>query len=201
MLTHVAPARAVEEVTVTAPGDLRRTEPLELSHRISHAGEAVVQLGGELDIVQRGGGCQLRHRYYRPPRRPGDCRPIRSCFLRCPRPSSPSTHGRLRRTGGLPIPAGLAQPFTRQNHEDHRPAPQVPDDPVVWPGDSRRATGILLVRGIAAGVCGTDREIAEGAYGMPPSGEGPRPVDGTHRTLGVSAHHIVRALRMGLAKA
>lgn len=51
MLTHVAPARAVEEVTVTAPGDLRRTEPLELSHRISHAGEAVVQLGGELDIV------------------------------------------------------------------------------------------------------------------------------------------------------
>ena len=51
MLTHVAPAKAVEEVTVTAPGDLRRTEPLELSHRISHAGEAVVQLGGELDIV------------------------------------------------------------------------------------------------------------------------------------------------------
>lgn len=51
MLTHVAPARAVEEVTVTAPGDLRRTEPLELSHRISHAGEAVVQLGGELDIA------------------------------------------------------------------------------------------------------------------------------------------------------
>lgn len=51
MLTHVAPATAVEEVTVTAPGDLRRTEPLELSHRISHAGEAVVQLGGELDIV------------------------------------------------------------------------------------------------------------------------------------------------------
>lgn len=51
MLTHVAQARAVEEVTVTAPGDLRRTEPLELSHRISHAGEAVVQLGGELDLV------------------------------------------------------------------------------------------------------------------------------------------------------
>lgn len=51
MLTHVAPAKAVEEVTVTAPGDLRRTEPLELSHRISHAGEAVVQLEGELDIV------------------------------------------------------------------------------------------------------------------------------------------------------
>jgi anti-anti-sigma factor len=51
MLTNVAPAKAVEEVTVTAPGDLLRTGPLELSHRISHAGEAVVQLGGELDIV------------------------------------------------------------------------------------------------------------------------------------------------------
>ena len=51
MLTHVAPAKAVEEVTVTAPGDLWRTEPLELSHRISRAGEAVVQLGGELDIA------------------------------------------------------------------------------------------------------------------------------------------------------
>lgn len=51
MLTHVVQARAVEEATVAAPGDLRRTEPLELSHRISHAGEAVVQLGGELDIA------------------------------------------------------------------------------------------------------------------------------------------------------
>ena len=29
----------------------------------------------------------------------------------------------------------------------------------------------LLVRGMALGVCGTDREIAEGAYGTPPSGE------------------------------
>jgi anti-anti-sigma factor len=51
MLTHVAQARAVEEVTVTVPGDLRRTEPLELSHRISRAGEAVVQLEGDLDIA------------------------------------------------------------------------------------------------------------------------------------------------------
>ncbi len=29
----------------------------------------------------------------------------------------------------------------------------------------------LLVRGMALGVCGTDHEIAEGAYGTPPSGE------------------------------
>jgi threonine dehydrogenase-like Zn-dependent dehydrogenase len=31
--------------------------------------------------------------------------------------------------------------------------------------------GTLLVRGMAVGICGTDREIAEGAYGAPPSGE------------------------------
>jgi threonine dehydrogenase-like Zn-dependent dehydrogenase len=31
--------------------------------------------------------------------------------------------------------------------------------------------GALLVRGMAVGVCGTDREIAEGAYGTPPPGE------------------------------
>jgi NADPH:quinone reductase-like Zn-dependent oxidoreductase len=31
--------------------------------------------------------------------------------------------------------------------------------------------GALLVRGMAIGICGTDREIAEGGYGTPPSGE------------------------------
>ena len=31
--------------------------------------------------------------------------------------------------------------------------------------------GALLVRGLLMGVCGTDREIAEGAYGEPPPGE------------------------------
>ncbi len=44
-------ARAVEEVIGAAPGDQQRTVPLELSHRISPAGEAIVDLGGELDIV------------------------------------------------------------------------------------------------------------------------------------------------------
>ena len=42
--------------------------------------------------------------------------------------------------------------------------------------------GALLVRGMAAGICGTDREIAEGAYGTPPSGEA-RLVIG-HESLG-----------------
>jgi glucose 1-dehydrogenase len=31
--------------------------------------------------------------------------------------------------------------------------------------------GALLVRGLAVGICGTDREIAEGGYGTPPPGE------------------------------
>ena len=42
--------------------------------------------------------------------------------------------------------------------------------------------GALLVRGIAVGVCGTDREIAEGTYGTPPSGQA-RLVIG-HESLG-----------------
>ena len=44
-------ARAVEEVTGAAHGDQQRTAPLELSHRISPAGEVIVDLGGELDIA------------------------------------------------------------------------------------------------------------------------------------------------------
>ena len=31
--------------------------------------------------------------------------------------------------------------------------------------------GALMVRGMAVGICGTDREIAGAAYGTPPSGE------------------------------
>ncbi len=42
--------------------------------------------------------------------------------------------------------------------------------------------GALLVRGTAAGVCGTGREIAEGAYGTPPPGKA-RLVIG-HESLG-----------------
>ena len=34
-----------------------------------------------------------------------------------------------------------------------------------------QADGALLVRGLLMGVCGTDREIAEGEYGEPPPGE------------------------------
>jgi anti-anti-sigma factor len=53
MLTQVADARAVEEATAVAGAqdDLQKGAPLELSHRISPAGEAVVDIAGELDIA------------------------------------------------------------------------------------------------------------------------------------------------------
>jgi len=53
MLTQVADARAGEEATAEAGAqdDLQGAAPLELSHRISPAGEAIVDIGGELDIA------------------------------------------------------------------------------------------------------------------------------------------------------
>lgn len=45
------PDATTEEVTGAAHGDQQRTVALELSHRISLAGEAIVELGDELDIV------------------------------------------------------------------------------------------------------------------------------------------------------
>ena len=51
MLRCVPEARVLEEVVVAAQDDLERTAPIELSHRICPTGEAVVALGGELDIV------------------------------------------------------------------------------------------------------------------------------------------------------
>jgi threonine dehydrogenase-like Zn-dependent dehydrogenase len=39
--------------------------------------------------------------------------------------------------------------------------------------DSGPQDGALLVRGRAIGVCGTDREIADGAYGTPTAGTAP----------------------------
>jgi threonine dehydrogenase-like Zn-dependent dehydrogenase len=48
--------------------------------------------------------------------------------------------------------------------------------------DPARETDRLLVRGLLVGVCGTDREIAAGAYGEPPSGQ-PKLIIG-HEGLG-----------------
>ncbi len=53
MPTDVAGARAAGEAIAVAGGrgDPRRAAPAGLSHRISAAGEAVVEIGGELDIA------------------------------------------------------------------------------------------------------------------------------------------------------
>jgi anti-sigma B factor antagonist len=47
----IAEAEVVEEIVVPAQDDLKRTALMELSHRICPTGEAVVVLGGELDIL------------------------------------------------------------------------------------------------------------------------------------------------------
>jgi hypothetical protein len=51
MLRCVAEARVVGKVVVAAQHDLESPAPMELSHRTCPAGEAVVDLGGELDIL------------------------------------------------------------------------------------------------------------------------------------------------------
>jgi anti-sigma B factor antagonist len=50
MLMHGADARAIKEIAVVAQDDLHTTAPLKLGHRICLSGEAVVALGGELDV-------------------------------------------------------------------------------------------------------------------------------------------------------
>jgi anti-anti-sigma factor len=52
MLRCVTDARAVEEeVVVVARDELERTAPMKLNHRICPSGEAVVDLGGDLDVL------------------------------------------------------------------------------------------------------------------------------------------------------
>lgn len=51
MLTNLPGARAIQEVAVAAQDDVHGAEPLELSHWISRAGEAIVRFGGELDLL------------------------------------------------------------------------------------------------------------------------------------------------------
>jgi anti-sigma B factor antagonist len=51
MLRCVAEARVVGKVVVAAQHDLESAASMELSHRTCPTGEAVVDLGGELDIL------------------------------------------------------------------------------------------------------------------------------------------------------
>ena len=51
MLRCVTEATVAEDAVVAAQDDLTKTAPMELSHRICPAGEAVVDLGGDLDML------------------------------------------------------------------------------------------------------------------------------------------------------
>jgi anti-anti-sigma factor len=51
MLRCVAEARVAEDAVATAQDDPTKTAPMQLSHRICPTGEAVVDLGGDLDIL------------------------------------------------------------------------------------------------------------------------------------------------------
>jgi anti-sigma B factor antagonist len=61
MLRCVAEARYVEELVVAAQHDPESAAPMELRHRTCPTGEAVVDLGGELDILS----AELAVRYVR----------------------------------------------------------------------------------------------------------------------------------------
>ena len=126
MLRCVAEARDVEEVVVAGQHDPESAAPIELRHRTCPTGEAVVDLGGELDILSAGGR-PLRQGCHRSAPRAGDGEPDRAggfCDAR-------GLAALVRMAGyaeqkGLPIPAGFTQPVTGQAHADHRPGPQVP---------------------------------------------------------------------------
>lgn len=61
MLKCVAQPRAVDEAVVVAQDDPQGTALLELSHRICPTGEAVVDLGGDLDFASAGAAvCYVR---------------------------------------------------------------------------------------------------------------------------------------------
>ena len=51
MLRCVTEARVAEDAVAAAQDDPTKTAPMELSHRICPAGEAVVDLGGDLDML------------------------------------------------------------------------------------------------------------------------------------------------------
>ena len=51
MLRCVTEARVAEDAVAAAQDDPTKTAPMELSHRICPDGEAVVDLGGDLDML------------------------------------------------------------------------------------------------------------------------------------------------------
>jgi anti-anti-sigma factor len=51
MVTCIAEATAAEEAAAAAPDAPKTTAPLKLTHQVHSAGEAIVDLRGELDIA------------------------------------------------------------------------------------------------------------------------------------------------------
>ena len=121
---------------MAAQDDPQETAPLELSHRICPTGEAVVDLGGELDIVS----AEVAVSYVRDviDRYLGpvivDLTALAFCDAR-------GLAALVRMAGyaeqkGCPFRRGLTQPVTGQDHADHRPGPQVPRLPGIRAGPS-----------------------------------------------------------------
>jgi len=65
MATCVAEATAAEEAAAAAPDAPKTTALLKLTHQVHSAGEAIVDLRGELDIATAAMARQLRQRCHR----------------------------------------------------------------------------------------------------------------------------------------
>jgi hypothetical protein len=94
--------------------------------------------------------------------------------------------------------APLIKSFTKSEYTSHgctrgTAGVETLDEPPVGQGE-------LLVSGRVVGVCGTDREIAEGGYGEPPQGEARErsevvasAIEETHSPRASSGRSVVRA--------
>lgn len=125
MLTCAAEPTAADDIGMAAHDNLETTAPLKLSHQVRPTGEAVVELSGDLDIATAEMAVSYVSDLIERPPRAGNRRPHRAGLLRRPWPIRPGPHGQLRRAERPPIPAGVPQPITDQDHADHRAGPQI----------------------------------------------------------------------------
>jgi hypothetical protein len=107
---------------VAARDELERTAPMKLDHRICPAGEAIVDLGGDLDILSADVAVNYVTECYRSAPRPVTVNLTALAFCDA-RGLAALVRMAVTRTGRLPIPAGLTQRVTSQDHADHRPGP------------------------------------------------------------------------------
>ena len=130
VLTHTAATRVLEKAT---PGrfhdDLQGAAPLRLSHQITRAGEAVVDICGELDIAT----AEVAVRYVRHviDRHHGPVIADLAALGFCDASGLGALvrMARYAEQAGRVVRAGLPSPVTGQDHADHRTESQVPDTP------------------------------------------------------------------------